>query len=75
VNPNNIEYYIYRDGGWLLLHRYTNPSMSSTTFLPAVGTIMQFATEANDFQVTKVRFNLDANDVEIECVELYGTQA
>jgi hypothetical protein len=72
MNAQSIEYYRFKNGAWLtvfdLIYR-------EHMVIPAKGTIMCFPGIANDFEVTKVAFNIRSATVEIEVAELYGTES
>jgi hypothetical protein len=70
--PNNIEYYIFRDNDWHMIHQVGVRGFMGV-IVPTVGTIMSVPGLKNDYKVTMVRFNMIHNDIEIEMVELWGT--
>lgn len=72
MNASTIEYCRIRNGKWISLF-HTN--VRDNTVVPAVGTIIEFANEDNDFIVTKVRFDIFEGKIEVEVSELYGTDA
>lgn len=64
-----ISYYIFRGGAWIELHSH---SITEGSVVPRKGEVMSgFGGNPTDYEVTKVRYEVWRNEVEIELTQLF----